>query len=141
MTSNTAASHPAVIRSNAAGGNAYISPKAVVNTGLLPNDQSNFNVSHMTFLRLGTAAITAVYVGGSGNQTRSFSNVVFDACGKIYLVGATAGDSFSFSYVTWKNSTGAYTFQNSASAAPAAGALRLIDHCVFDIPPPSGSIT
>lgn len=122
------AGNPAVVRSNAGGGNGYFTRSTFTNTGFML-------VAYCDFLRIGDAGNKFAkpdLATSSGTSRFTFADCLFDACGTWDANdGGTPGAAawIGLTRCTFKNSVGGNVTLNTA-ASPTS--QRDVVDCVFD---------
>lgn len=122
-------------RSNASGGNGYITPASGA-----ANYYGLLDAQYCDFTRIGDATNPAISFRANSDGSDSFAslqrlvNCIFDACGDVYSdQAAGAHAKITIQNCTWKNSVGTYNLNFSCyNDKLGTTSVRLVDGCVFD---------
>jgi hypothetical protein len=117
-----------VIRSNAGGGNGYITDSGFLNGGLI-------TATYTLFIRMGDSANDNLFSANSSG-TYSITNSSLDTCGRFTSTYNNSSDcSVTFQHNVWKNSLGSECLRILGNSPGSySSGTRLIDDCSFDKP-------
>ncbi len=122
---NGTADNPCIVRSNAGGGNAFVSKTDGFNQG-------DWECHHCTFLRVGDDANIALSSNGNTSGTFIFDDCTFDACGDIKnVLGTLSSANYSIYNCKWRNSLGSQNLNQQLGAGTVSGTHRIVE-CSFD---------
>lgn len=124
VTANTSEGSRAAVRSNAGGGNGYITSA---------NFRGYVDVDYVDFLRVGDATndAIAIFSNGSTSQKCLIRHATFDLCGRYGPGTMTVDVEVRLEYIRSTNSAHATSVMNTSCAATGS-ATRTISHVSCD---------